>query len=90
MKLVPENPKIPLKLSLEGMNCVAVIQHTEAQDEDIRRLEKIDIKVDSSCSICLEDAVKPHELKCQHIFCHDCISAWLQNNRECPICRAPV
>ncbi len=90
IKLKPSDFKHPFKLCLQGMNCIAFIQHSPAADEDIKRLEKIDISVDKSCSICLGNAVNPHELKCEHVFCRDCISAWLKRDSVCPICRAQV
>ena len=78
MKLKPNNSASSLNLSLEGMNCVAMIQRTEAYDEDIKRLDKIDVAVDNSCSICLDNAVRPYELPCEHTFCRDCITGWLK------------
>ena len=76
-------------MNLQGQNCVAFIQRTgDATKEDINRLLRIDTKADRQCSICLENANKPHELKCSHTFCSECVAAWLARNQECPVCRA--
>ena len=48
---------------------------------------------DESCSICLED-FKPGDdikkLNCTHIFHKDCLEPWLNNNRNCPMCRTDI
>jgi len=70
---------------------MAFIQRTgEASEEDINRLQRIDIKADRQCSICLDTAESPHELKCEHTFCKECINGWLARNNCCPICRANI
>lgn len=48
---------------------------TKPQDEDI-------------CSVCLKvvrDAVESDH--CSHMFCKDCIEAWLERNKNCPLCK---
>ena len=57
----------------------------------IEHSEKILIKVNTECYICL-DILLPNscmrQLKiCQHKFCIDCIDKWLENNKTCPICK---
>ena len=52
----------------------------------------------SACVICLEhfrvgDAVTwSKEMKCLHVFHHDCIMQWLENPKhdDCPSCRTPI
>lgn len=39
------------------------------------------------CSICRAVFCDPTLCPCDHVFCKACISKWLENNRNCPICR---
>ena len=40
------------------------------------------------CPICLQPFDKPSLLiKCQHIFCMDCILHWFKTRVECPLCK---
>ena len=42
------------------------------------------------CAICLEDfknGMSVIKLKCEHIFCTECIKKWLKNSLTCPYCR---
>ena len=53
--------------------------------------------VPDECSVCMEpfDADggwrQPCMLKCKHIFCHQCVTSWLEKSRnkvaDCPVCR---
>ncbi|XP_052754421.1 RING finger and transmembrane domain-containing protein 2 [Galleria mellonella] len=43
-----------------------------------------------SCPICHDDYTTPVRLDCSHIFCELCISAWLDREHTCPLCRAKV
>ncbi|KAI5633601.1 ring finger domain-containing protein [Phthorimaea operculella] len=43
-----------------------------------------------SCPICHDDYTTPVRLGCSHIFCELCISAWLDRDHTCPLCRAKV
>ena len=90
MNLTPRGQGVKdLKLSLQGMNCLATIQRIEATEEDIKVLKKIDHD-DRSCNICLDSIKSPYELKCGHDFCKVCITNWLQVQKVCPICREPA
>jgi hypothetical protein len=41
------------------------------------------------CAICLEPAVKPKVLQCNHSFCIDCIMKWFETAKfhTCPCCK---
>jgi hypothetical protein len=44
-----------------------------------------------SCSICLNDYYDGEDvsaLKCKHIFHSKCISGWIKDNNECPLCKS--
>ncbi|KAL5569674.1 hypothetical protein UlMin_026249 [Ulmus minor] len=42
------------------------------------------------CAICQEKMQSPILLRCNHIFCEDCVSEWFDRERTCPLCRALV
>jgi hypothetical protein len=42
------------------------------------------------CAVCEEPFLDPRTSSCRHRFCFECISSRLQNNSECPTCRAPI
>mmetsp|Transcript_15267 Transcript_15267/g.22850 ORF Transcript_15267/g.22850 Transcript_15267/m.22850 type:complete len:496 (+) Transcript_15267:2-1489(+) len=54
-----------------------------ANEEDLE-------KAGDMCAICQEKMISPVKLSCAHVFCEQCISAWLQRERTCPLCRAIV
>jgi len=65
---------------------------------DIRDPEKApapeEPKASSSpnCVICLSPmdfGTKLATTKCGHVFCHGCISKWVEQRRICPVCRKP-
>mmetsp|Transcript_3340 Transcript_3340/g.9680 ORF Transcript_3340/g.9680 Transcript_3340/m.9680 type:complete len:420 (-) Transcript_3340:2550-3809(-) len=42
------------------------------------------------CAICHDNIQGPIKLHCNHIFCDECISEWLEREGTCPCCRAVV
>jgi len=42
------------------------------------------------CSICQEKMESPIQLRCNHIFCEDCVSQWFEREKTCPLCRSPI
>ena len=54
-------------------------------------------QVPDECSVCMEPFEadggwrQPCMLKCKHIFCHECVTSWLEKSRnkvaDCPVCR---
>jgi len=53
--------------------------------------EIVELGEHSECSICLQTYTRPIRLNCNHIYCEQCISDWVQTgNHTCPVCRAPV
>ncbi|XP_018425287.1 PREDICTED: RING finger and transmembrane domain-containing protein 1 [Nanorana parkeri] len=47
-------------------------------------------EVDDICAICQAEFKKPTVLLCQHIFCQECISLWLNREKTCPMCRTAI
>ena len=61
---------------------------------DIRNLEyATEVDDNLMCPICHSPFVSPAALKCQHIFCRQCLSEALshqQDSKTCPTCRRPT
>jgi E3 ubiquitin-protein ligase NRDP1 len=46
-----------------------------------------EISEELMCSICSEILRDPLTTECEHLYCRECISDWLKDNRTCPIDR---
>ena len=55
-------------------------------------LEKMtcDNVINEICSICMDTISLPLLTQCGHLFCSNCITPWIQTNKNCPICKATV
>lgn len=42
------------------------------------------------CSICYERMVRPVLLPCEHMFCGECVTEWLEREHTCPLCRLEI
>ncbi|XP_041096732.1 E3 ubiquitin-protein ligase RNFT1, partial [Polyodon spathula] len=42
------------------------------------------------CPICQAEFREPCLLPCQHMFCDECISLWLNQEKTCPLCRTVI
>ena len=40
------------------------------------------------CSICHGVLERPVQTACEHLFCEDCLLAWLCRKATCPVCTA--
>uniref|UniRef100_A0A1I7Z5V8 RING-type domain-containing protein n=2 Tax=Steinernema glaseri TaxID=37863 RepID=A0A1I7Z5V8_9BILA len=49
-----------------------------------------EIAKDDHCSICCSTFSQPIKLSCNHLFCEDCVTTWLDKQDTCPICRQKV
>eukprot|EP00029_Vermamoeba_vermiformis_P004312 TRINITY_DN14851_c0_g1_i1.p1 TRINITY_DN14851_c0_g1~~TRINITY_DN14851_c0_g1_i1.p1 ORF type:complete len:427 (+),score=33.93 TRINITY_DN14851_c0_g1_i1:81-1361(+) len=47
-------------------------------------------EVGDQCSICQEAMTAPVILSCKHIFCEECVGAWFEKEKTCPLCRAQI
>nr|CDS30441.2 expressed protein [Hymenolepis microstoma] len=42
------------------------------------------------CPICYQRLNEPRTLPCDHIFCKNCITDWLEREQKCPLCLRPA
>lgn len=68
-----------------------VIKIVPTAKSSIDKLEKVKMKLDDQCSICLEEFESRLEevtrMSCSHVYHAHCIVKWLEYNRLCPLCR---
>ena len=56
-------------------------------------IKKHDKVIDKECSICFEKITNPIFLKCNHVYCENCITKWFNirlkkyESLSCPTCR---
>ncbi|THY31391.1 hypothetical protein D6D01_02907 [Aureobasidium pullulans] len=58
------------------------------EDED--KLKWIESSQQRKCTLCLEPMRDPSTTTCGHVFCWTCISDWVREKPECPLCRQAV
>ncbi len=44
----------------------------------------------AECNICFDNMYVRQRLACSHEFCRNCIYKWAGEDKECPVCRAPM
>ena len=49
----------------------------------------IELTEQTKCPICLDDfenGTQFRKVKCNHLFCEECLEDWLEENKKCPVC----
>ena len=69
----------------EEINKLPEIQITEAQCKNNDRTGELEFP---RCAICLDDLKEKGTLMpCGHLFDKGCITNWLEEHNQCPVCR---
>jgi len=55
--------------------------------EEFDKSKSDDAENDNQCAICWENATVARRLPCSHIFHHNCLLHWLEQDPSCPTCR---
>ena len=67
------------------------INTTESRIKYLKGLQSLRESIENNksfkCSICLQDISLGSMLKCGHFFCKRCITSWLKNKKNCPMCK---
>lgn len=61
------------------------VQVLKEKEENSDTSEAVNVK--NQCSLCFEKRNYSTATPCGHLFCWTCITAWMQNKEECPLCR---
>lgn len=56
-------------------------RHAECRHAECRQAD---------CPICLHPMKDRMDTKCNHSFCTDCLSRWMQTRTDCPLCRSSI
>jgi hypothetical protein len=63
-------------------------------DEEINKVSIIvdQVNKDDMCAICQDSFkdIKVRKLKCDHMFCDNCIIFWLKKHKKCPLCKVDL
>jgi hypothetical protein len=87
---VRKNPIIRLGLAKAKSQTSSVEgEGPEGGQEPTNGAEEVNCE-DQMCSICLDsfsEGDRVQQLLCKHYYHKDCIGQWLQNHRNCPMCK---
>lgn len=82
------------KSSTENLSSISNETASNGSETELKQESKCstsfqpsDFEEEFTCSICQELFVQAATLQCSHSFCHHCISRWLKQKQECPVCR---
>ena len=74
-----ENP------NLDNYEYLLNLENIRIGIDDINSIST-DLTESLKCPICFKEKDNNRKTFCNHIFCNDCLSEWIKNNKKCPIC----
>ena len=85
-------------LNYEGIQRICdIVGYEKTGIEDIDRVttkkDKNLIDPEDECSICMDLLIEKEVLsinKCKHAFCRDCLKLWLEEKKQCPMCKQDI
>ncbi|RFU25529.1 hypothetical protein B7463_g10810, partial [Scytalidium lignicola] len=73
--------------ALSQMTHTPVLPSARYDLTDVETMKWIQGKQARKCTLCLEELKDPAAAICGHVFCWTCISDWVKEKEECPLCR---
>ena len=86
VKLENLNQQLPEYYMLKK-NYETLISESKYMYTLLNKMKSSDNIVHETCSICIDEAIKPALTYCGHIFCYDCIIQYFKIKKICPICK---
>lgn len=77
----------------DGLSAAWAWCWSSRRDAVAQGLAEDDLEEEAStkgCTMCLEGMKHPTATSCGHVFCWDCISDWVVEKPECPLCRQAI
>ena len=83
-----ENPNLENLNNIDNLNNYEYLSNLENISIGIDDINSIstDFIESLKCPICFKEKDNNRKTVCNHIFCNDCLSEWIKNNKKCPIC----
>jgi peroxin-10 len=78
------------KSKLSVMTHTPILEGPRYKLSDRTLMQWMPTKQQRKCTLCLEELKDPSVTTCGHVFCWTCISEWLLERPECPLCRSSV
>ncbi|MGH0159424.1 UNVERIFIED_CONTAM: hypothetical protein FKN15_037338, partial [Acipenser sinensis] len=84
-----------LKFLFMGMKCLLIIMPSalvayRSRHNGVLATKNQCAEAGDDCPICQAEFREPCLLACQHMFCDECISLWLNREKTCPLCRTVI
>lgn len=97
MLRVPQNQHGQGSMRLTSYEYLSTLSDVEVGVSDINAVSKyVDYEnvEDDTCAICQQafkdiwdENISIRQLRCDHVYCDECISTWLKTHKNCPVCK---
>ncbi|KAL1887788.1 peroxisome biogenesis factor 10 [Ceratocystis pirilliformis] len=76
-----------VKLDISAITHTPLLNTPHYSLDDDKTMAYISGMQQRKCTLCLEALRDPAATQCGHVFCWTCISDWVKEKPECPLCR---